>query len=378
MVPSGSPEAAPRPTVVAVYYPHWHSYDHGSAWKGDGWTEWEGLRVAVPRFPGHQQPKVPVWGYFDESDPEWAEREIALAAGHGVDVFLYDWYWYSGVRNMEEALERGFLGAANRHELAFALMWANHDRKDQFSPEFGQPRNVWLPSRHSPRDLLRVMDYCQEHYFAQPNYWRVEGKSFFSVYQASRFVKELGGPAETRRLFAEVDERMRQEGLPAIHWSTMTNVPAETADLREAGFHSASTYVVNSTGQVQADGTERYEDLMAAHRVLWRDMAAAALPYVPVVTMGWDPTPRCRPDVPWPFPAREYPYVPVIVGNTPERFAALLEDAARLAAAAPQSPRAVLIYCWNEWTEGGYLLPEARTGTAYLEAIKSVFGLRPR
>jgi len=48
-----------RPEVVAIYYPHWHNYDHGSAWKGEGWTEWEGVKVAIPRFPGHQQPKKP-------------------------------------------------------------------------------------------------------------------------------------------------------------------------------------------------------------------------------------------------------------------------------------------------------------------------------
>ena len=106
-------EGRRRPEVVAVYYPHWHSYDHGSAWKGEGWTEWEGVKAAVPRFPGHEQPLRPTWGYFDESDPKWSAREIDLAVDHGIDVFLFDWYWYSGVKNMEEALERGFLRAAN-------------------------------------------------------------------------------------------------------------------------------------------------------------------------------------------------------------------------------------------------------------------------
>ena len=135
-----------RPEVVAVYYPHWHSYDHGSAWKGEGWTEWEGLKAAVPRFPGHHQPLKPTWGYFDESDPAWTSKEIDLAADNGIDVFLYDWYWYSGVKNMEEALEQGFLKAPNRTRMKFALMWANHDRRDQFCPEFGKPRNIWLHS----------------------------------------------------------------------------------------------------------------------------------------------------------------------------------------------------------------------------------------
>jgi hypothetical protein len=51
-----------RPEVVVVYYPHWHSYDHGSSWKGEGWTEWEGMKAAVARFPGHHQPLQPSWG----------------------------------------------------------------------------------------------------------------------------------------------------------------------------------------------------------------------------------------------------------------------------------------------------------------------------
>jgi len=156
-------DAPRRPEVIAVYYPHWHSYDHGSAWKGEGWTEWEGVKAAVPRFPGHQQPLRPTWGYFDESDPKWSAREIDLAADHGIDVFLFDWYWYSGVKNMEEALEQGFLKAANRDRMKFALMWANHHRRDQFCPDLAKERTVWLPSRHSPRDLERALDYCVEH-----------------------------------------------------------------------------------------------------------------------------------------------------------------------------------------------------------------------
>ena len=370
-----------RPEVVVVYYPHWHTYDHASSWKGEGWCEWEGLKAAVARFPAHPQPLKPSWGYFDESDPKWSAREIDLAAEHGVDVFLFDWYWYSGVKNMEEALEGGFLRAANRDRMKFALMWANHDRRDQFCPEFGQKRTVWLPSRHSPRDLRRVIDYCIEHYFRQPNYWRADGGLFFSIYQPTRFVAELGGPQPTRRLFEETDARLRKANLPPMHWNGMVREPEAVPMLEEAGFRSTSRYNVHSAGKVGPDLTEPYEDIMEAHREHWDKMSTtSSLVNLPTVTVGWDATPRCDQDVPWPFPVspalgrHEYPYTPVVVGNTPGLFEQLLRDARRHAEGDRHKPFAVLINAWNEWTEGCYLLPEERTGTARLEAIKRTFG----
>jgi len=91
---AGFPSAAgrARPEVVAIYCPLWHRYDHMDSWHGYGWNEWELVKTALPRFAGHHQPLHPSWGCFDESDPEWSRREIDLAADHGIDVFMFDWY----------------------------------------------------------------------------------------------------------------------------------------------------------------------------------------------------------------------------------------------------------------------------------------------
>ena len=40
--------------------------------------------------------------------------------------------------------------------------------------------------------------------------------------------------------------------------------------------------------------------------------------------------------------------------------------------ASGAAPRVMTIYAWNEWTEGGYLEPEQRTGMSYLEALREV------
>jgi hypothetical protein len=382
-----------RPTVVAIYCPLWHSHDHWSTWKGEGWNEWELVKGARPRFPGHHQPLRPSWGCFDESDPRWAAREIDLAADHDVDVFLFDWYWYSGVKIMEEALEKGFLRAPNRRRMKFALMWANHTWGDYFPAPYAETWNNWLPMRHSPRDFERAMDYCIEHYLRQPNYWQVEGKLFFSLFLPFLLVDHLGGAEKTKCLFQKIDRKLHHQGFPSIHWNAMTMDPVSAKNYRAAGFHSTTSYNVMTTGRDRTadDLLEPYENIMQAHRDHWRLMQQGVLPHFPVVTMGWDVTPRCRTDVPWPFPPmREvprnhpfngpadagkhcYPYIHVVTGNTPEKFGQLCREAAQHSRQNSAPIPAVFVNAWNEWTEGCYLLPEKKYGIRYLQALQKGF-----
>ena len=71
-----------RPITVASYY--FGNYHPGDArntkLKGKDWSEWELVKAAKPRFSGHHQPNVPLWGYMDESDPRVMAAKIAAAA----------------------------------------------------------------------------------------------------------------------------------------------------------------------------------------------------------------------------------------------------------------------------------------------------------
>src|SRR5699024_10846299 len=79
------------------------------------------------KFPGHQWPRKPLWGYVNEADPYVMEMEIQAAVDHGVNVFIYDWYWYDRRPFLENCLNDGFLKAKNNGQMKFYLMWANHD-----------------------------------------------------------------------------------------------------------------------------------------------------------------------------------------------------------------------------------------------------------
>ena len=45
--------------IAAYYFPNYHPDSINERWHGKGWTEWDVLKAAKPRFPGHEQPKIP-------------------------------------------------------------------------------------------------------------------------------------------------------------------------------------------------------------------------------------------------------------------------------------------------------------------------------
>jgi glycosyl transferase family WbsX len=329
------------------------------------------LAQAPQRFTG-QRIFHPAWGNFDEAAPSWMAKQIALAADHGIDVFLFDWYWYNGVRFLQRPLEEGFLGATNQNRLKFALMWANHDWRNYFPVPKDQPPALWFPSRASPRDFARLMDYCRHNYFSHTNYWRVNGGLYFGIFDAESFMTKLGGATATRRVFDQARAQMRSAGLGELHFGAFHGAPDGVAAFREAGFDSVTTYNVTASGRASLPDhpLDNYRDLVDHHIRFWESMDTGLLPYLPVVTLGWDPSPRWAKDAPFPPTRSDYPYGTLVISNTPTEFGRLCRLARERVEQSRIRPPAILVNAWNEWTEGSALLPNTESGTAYLEALK--------
>ena len=369
--------------VIAVYYPHWHVYPKGNEWFHPGWTEWEYVKDAVPRFPGHRQPIVPLPGYLDGANPVDVAKEIDLAANAGIDVFLYDYYWYDGKVTQEEAIEKGFLGARNRDRMKFAIMWCYHERDRAWRPKIGEKRERLMSLAHTKDEFLGLVRHCTANYFPRPEYWRKDGRLFFSIFNSPYFFRHRESSPE--RVRAELDEArqiVRAAGLGEIHFNAQGCGPQLADAMADCGFDSTTDYNLtmnNMPGEETAAMREKgvwevgYRAVFPAMRARWREMAARRLPYIPNVTTGWDVTPRCRLDEPYPWRKMEYPYTMTITDNTPDAFRELLAEAKAFAENDPKRPGAVYINGWNEYTEGTYLLPDAFDGDARLRAIASVF-----
>lgn len=370
---------AGRPDVMAIYYPCWAPTPALESHFGRGWTEWAYVESAPPRFPGHQQPIVPTLGHLRGDDPGDVAKEIDLAADHGIDVFLFDYYYYGGFKLMHESLENGFLKAKNRNRLKFAIMWCCHEIDNEFRPDPAKPRERLFTLAKTETGFAMLMDACLP-YFREPNYYRHNGKLYFSIYSPQVMIAEVG-VAGMRRALDAAREKVRAAGLGEIEFNAQGG-PANTQEMVDAGFDSLTDYVFNTyndtSGQRAENGgswTFDYGQIGARLRAHWAKRAQGPLPYNPVVPTGWDPTPRARIDVTFPQPTGKsrYPYGEIYTNATPHAFGKYLEMAKAFVGEDPRRS-IVQLYAWNEYTEGGWLLPDTFTGDARLKEVKRVMG----
>lgn len=378
-------EQAKRPDVGCYYFPNYHFNDsRNAAVHGAGWSEWELVKAMTPRFPGHRQPKRPLLGYTDESDPAVMARKIQDAAKHGVDYFIFDYYYYDDGPFLENCLNDGFLKAPNVGDLKFALMWANHDWLD-IHPCSRRSRPLLYPGVVRPETFRRLCARTIERYFQHPSYYCVDGAPYFSIYHLECLLSSFGSAEATAAALREFREEVRRAGFPDLHLNLVVwgrpVLPGERelADqprvVRELGFDSVTSYVWIHHLSLGKEPEFDYLRAMEIYFDHWEKMCRDyTQPYFPNVTVGWDPSPRTIPTEKW--EPVGYPYTPVLSGNTPEHFERALRECARRM--SEKGCRTFNINCWNEWTEGSMLEPEEEFGYGYLEALKRVFGSRCR
>ncbi len=371
---SGQAKPIKKPSdkyYVAAYI--WPSCHHdkrfGDMLWPEGIGEWEVIKKGNPRFEGHYQPRQPLWGYEMDNDPKVVEKWIDVATSHGVNVFVYDWYWYDGGPFLESALNDGFLKAKNNSKMQFYIMWANHDVKRNYwnVHKFKDDASLLWNAVVDWENYKIIVERVIRQYFKQPNYFKIDGMPVISIFSIGKLMESFGGSMEeTRKALDYFREEVKKAGFPGLHiqWnqgggSVMSQKAAAdfSGRVNEMGFNSIAMYNMGGT-------KEDYLVYGANSRKIRAQMDSLLnVPVFPCVSIGWDDTPR--------FPAKGMKDV-VHYHNTPASFAALLSKAKEYADRHPEQPKLITINAWNEWVEGSYLLPDMLNGFGYLEAVKSV------
>jgi len=356
--------------VAAYIWPSCHHDERfGDILWPEGTGEWEVIKKGNPRFDGHYQPRQPLWGYEMDNDPQVMEKWIDVATDHGVNIFVFDWYWYDGGPFLESALNDGFLKAKNNSKMQFYIMWANHDVKHNYwnVHKYKDDTSILWNAVVNWDNYKIIVERVIKQYFSQPNYFKIDGCPVFSVFSVDKLLESFGGDVnEARKALDYFREEVKKAGFPDLHiqWnqgggSVMSKESATNFSNRvnEMGFNSVAMYNMGGLA----------EDYLVygANSVKIRTQMDSILniPLFPCVSIGWDDTPR--------FPAKGKNDV-VHYHNTPESFAALLSKAKKYVDSHPEQSKLITINAWNEWVEGSYLLPDMLNGYGYLESVKTV------
>ena len=338
-----------------------------------GIGEWETVMTMQKRNPGHYWNRKPLWGYINEADPSVMSMEIEQATKHGVNVFIFDWYWYDGRPFMETTLDNGFLKAENVNKMQFYLMWANHDVLNLWDTRLANVKenNVIWTGKVDRQEFEKVCKRNIEKYFKHPQYYKIDGKPVFMIYDIPQLIAGLGGIEETADALKWFKEETKKAGFPGLElqitmWSINLNYSGldagKTTDpgnsfVKKLGFTSGTHYQFAHFTNVNED----YNVIMDAVEREWERIDYSYdFTYYPHISVGWDNSPRTGVSA-------------VMKNNTPENFEKALRKAKAFVDRHPKQKPLITINSWNEWTETSYLMPCDMFGYGYLEAVKHVF-----
>lgn len=384
-------------TIAAYYFPNWHADPLNEAVHGKGWTEWEVVKCARPRFEGHRQPKIPLWGYEDESLPSVMEKKIDAARNHGIDAFVFDWYYSNEGSFREKVLNEAFLRAKNLDDMKFAVMWCNHARQGLHPAAYTQNIETFSEAGVTPENFEKMTDHIVRDYFLHPNYWTLGGKPLFAILRIDGMFRNFGSVEAVASALERFREKAAAAGLPGIHLHVMyinllgiqkrlegrDPLPADDPLASWGRKHDFKEILdllkIDSCGPY-GWGEHFYEpdfpvrnsaNIRRAHYDFWnREADSFPVDYYPNIQMGWDSSPRTiQSDM---YEPRGTTFS-AVWHQTPAEYREALTEARRFLERRPENRRILFLNAWNEWTEGAYLEPDTVHGYGYLEAIRDVF-----
>ena len=339
----------------------------------EGIGEWQSVKNSVKKFPEHSWPRKPLWGYVNEADPYVMEMQINAAYDHGVNVFIYDWYWYDDRPFLENCLNDGYLKARNNDKVKFYIMWANHNANTVWDIRNSDSDTVIWDGAVKRPEFEKMAERIIEKYFKHPSYYTINNKPVFMVYDVNNLIRGLGGLEETKSALEWLRKSAKSRGLPGLHlqltyWGEKSmnlsgvdggKAVTSTKLVDMLGFDSITNYQFVHFTDIDRDYNEIMKDVLTE----WENIEKTFdIPYFPHVSLGWDNNPRFK-------DLRRG----IVKNNTPENIAEALKKAKLYADSHPEQAPLITINSWNEWTETSYLQPDDIYGYGYLEAVKKIF-----
>lgn len=334
-------------TVGAYYYDGW------SGLVPDNLT-----RKLMDSFPERK----PVWGWVT-SDANVMQKQIDLAADYGISFFCFDWFFpnsrlYTIATNPTNRALKFYLDAPNKNRIKFSLLVVNTGGQTIRPKDWNKCVAAWI-------DILKDKQYLY-----------VDGKPLISFFSHKTLLDNFGSADAVHAALDSFRTACVQAGLPGITIAAGVSPLKQQMDTAKmCGFDMLTGYNYSSAGYKNISRTQTeipIDTLRNSDYEVWnRFKNNSNMPYLPVVTLNWDPRPK---------PVLSYYYTKRYTGYSLNSTYNSVKSAINWINRNPKNAtkeRVILLYAWNEYNEGAWLTPSDTKKDSLLLGVKAAISEAP-
>lgn len=331
--------------VGVEYFAGWYP-EYPTKWHEPGGMDWR------EKYPE----RIPMFG--EANSQETMDADIALAASHGVDFFSILWYPNaSAERNVAKINKavRWFMDSPNARYMKFMLEITNH------APFNVKTKGEWDAIAKFAAEVM-----------THPSYLKIDGRPALKIHGGGQFMDDLSHDAAKANEILESFRKIVKAAVgeePIISVGLTQAIAIKDTGLKDINMDFSMEYA-DMPALPYSDEDYPYALMAETFR---RDRLARiddTVPFVPFVAVGWNPRPwRCD-GAAFAFPTREE-WKGVL-----ESVKKDLDEHPRLGFPKKDGTcqKAFTIYAWNEYGEGGFMVPNKSGDNMKLEVVKEVFG----
>ncbi|MFC1224241.1 glycoside hydrolase family 99-like domain-containing protein [Pedobacter sp. BG31] len=316
----------------------------------DGWTGQTNhiTKSLKDNFPERK----PKWGWVT-STPKIMKAQIDEAANAGISFFSFCWYYSDSdsTKLKSNPLNKAlglYLSSPNSGRLQFNLLVANH-----------------LGSIIGPKDWDFVTS-AWIRYFKDPKYLKVDAKPLITIFDFRTLIQEFGSTDAVKSALSQLRAKAEKSGLIGVTCAACISGGVSDRILaQKCGFDVLTAYNNHSAGFKGAVKKLPIDNLTRADSAVWESYKTSVLPYIPVITLNWDPRP-------WGDINKNNLSSPIYVGYSPGSVYSQVIAIRNWLSTNPVATKekVAVIYAWNEYGEGAWLTPSIVDKGKYLYEVK--------
>jgi hypothetical protein len=313
----------------------------------DGWSGLVPNNI-TPKLTDSFPERKSIWGWVT-SDQKIMDQQINYAADYGLSFFCFDWYFPDSKKYTiaTEPLNRAlnfFMSSSNNSRLKFCLLVVNTGGSAIKPGDWKNCVDVWVA-------ILKHRQYLT-----------VNGKPLIDFASAKNLLTGFGSVEAVRNALNSLRTACVNAGLPGVTIGALLSPPMqEQMDSAQLmGFDMLSGYNYFGFGYkgISREQTEiPIEKLQETEITIWNRFKTSPLPYMPVVTLNWDPRPKILGNI---SAKRSYYYTKYYTGFSSQSVYNSVKDAIEWVNNNPHNAtkeKLVCLYAWNEYNEGAWLTP---------------------